>query len=442
MGSQTWMAENLKYEPSGNSVCNENMLSNCEMYGRLYDWTTIMNINDTYTDTLWNNDISHQGICPKDWHLPNRIEWNTLINFVGGPQNAGTRLKTSHDWQNSPSIIKGEDNYGFSTLPAGFRRTDGTFGIVGYHTYLWSASNKSATGAYAYGMHYDSNSVSEGNYAKTGYYSVRCINNTLNEYVPSSSSSLARSSSSSALISSSSSLPRSSSSSSVLRSSSAATLMCGDKEYKPPQICIKSVIHEPCGDDFYNTETEMCVNNTVVPLSCDDDYDSSSQFKDERDCQIYSIIDIGGQTWMSENLKFKATGSKCYKDTESNCNTYGRLYNWTMANTACPDDWHLPSDEEWGALIEEVAPACSGTESYCSNAGNILKDKDRFAALLGGYGNANNSYNNLGSNGYWWSNTQSTADKAYNRSMSSTDNYVRRNENLKTWFYSIRCVKD
>lgn len=37
------------------------------------------------------------------------------------------------------------------------------------------------------------------------------------------------------------------------------------------------------------------------------------------------------------------------KATE-NYGTYGVLYNWRAAQDACPDGWHLPSDEEWEQL--------------------------------------------------------------------------------------------
>jgi len=39
IGTQTWMAENLNYNPgTGNSACNNGQTFNCTTYGRLYDW--------------------------------------------------------------------------------------------------------------------------------------------------------------------------------------------------------------------------------------------------------------------------------------------------------------------------------------------------------------------------------------------------------------------
>jgi len=34
-----------------------------------------------------------RGICPAGWHLPTENEWLTLINYLGGNQQAGGKLK-------------------------------------------------------------------------------------------------------------------------------------------------------------------------------------------------------------------------------------------------------------------------------------------------------------------------------------------------------------
>ncbi|MFC2118078.1 FISUMP domain-containing protein [Bacteroidota bacterium] len=76
-------------------------------------------------------------------------------------------------------------------------------------------------------------------------------------------------------------------------------------------------------------------------------------FYDYRDGNCYKCVTIGTQTWMAENLNFSSINSWCYItyfEDVPNCDIYGRLYDRESANIACPDGWHLPSDDEWKTL--------------------------------------------------------------------------------------------
>lgn len=104
IGAQTWMAENLNYNRA-HDYCFDMQEKNCVKYGRLYTWSSA--------------NLS----CPNGWHLPSKVEWEDLCNFVGGKSSAGKELKsTSGCWNN----IRGTDAFGFSALPAG--RKDDTWG--------------------------------------------------------------------------------------------------------------------------------------------------------------------------------------------------------------------------------------------------------------------------------------------------------------------------
>ena len=123
IGSQTWMAENLKYETE-NSVCFNNDSNNCAKYGRLYK------TGELHT------------VCPAGWHLPTAVEWDALISAVGGISVAGKKLKSTENWHyckpgsnkidlknggylcqaNSGRLKNGNgtDDFGFSVEPAVF----------------------------------------------------------------------------------------------------------------------------------------------------------------------------------------------------------------------------------------------------------------------------------------------------------------------------------
>ena len=145
-------------------------------------------------------------------------------------------------------------------------------------------------------------------------------------------------------------------------------------------------------------------------------------FKDSRDGQKYRTVFIGGKMWMAENLNYKTSNSWCYNNKNYNCNTYGRLYTWNAARSACPSGWRLPNDSDWDNLISAVG----------SNAGTKLKsqtgwngtDEFGFSALPGGYRNTAGSFSNVGNWGYWWSATEVDASYARGRTMVFINCYV------------------
>ncbi|MBF0431670.1 MAG: PKD domain-containing protein [Fibrobacteria bacterium] len=123
VSTQIWMLENLNFSPvSGNGWCSTDTSSTCETYGRLYDWNTA-------TGDVHGNG---QDVCPKNWHLPTKTEWETLVTAVGGNTVAGIRLKST-SWN-------GTDNYRFNALPAGARHTSGEIWYFGSYGYFITAT--------------------------------------------------------------------------------------------------------------------------------------------------------------------------------------------------------------------------------------------------------------------------------------------------------------
>ncbi len=64
----------------------------------------------------------------------------------------------------------------------------------------------------------------------------------------------------------------------------------------------------------------------------------------------YETFQIENQCWLAENLNYETEESKCYNDNEENCETYGRLYAFNEAVDICPEEWRLPSDEDFKIL--------------------------------------------------------------------------------------------
>jgi len=175
---------------------------------------------------------------------------------------------------------------------------------------------------------------------------------------------------------------------------------------------------------------------------------SFGSFDDARDGKTYKTVKLENQTWMAENLNYEAEGSKCYGNNESNCQKYGRLYNWGTAMGACPKGWHLPNGDEWQILVDfaggdmlagKVLKAANGWDYYNSNG----TDAFNFSALPGGYGYSDGSFHVVGCDGKWWSASEGR-NGAYYRGMSCLiGDYAKWDSSPGSlYLYSVRCLQD
>jgi len=178
IGKQTWMAENMNYNATG-SKCYDNKPANCEQYGRLYNWVTAMDIDTKYEGENLNDslDIKHKGICPTGWHLPNYYEWEELINFAGGENVAGNKLKAFVGWNNNYCGERciGTDDYSFSALPGGYGSSGGFFRDVGNYGSWWGSSWENGTNAHRRKIRSSGDEVDGCCDDKSNLLSVRCL---------------------------------------------------------------------------------------------------------------------------------------------------------------------------------------------------------------------------------------------------------------------------
>jgi uncharacterized protein (TIGR02145 family) len=171
-------------------------------------------------------------------------------------------------------------------------------------------------------------------------------------------------------------------------------------------------------------------------------------FTDSRDEKDYKTVKIGTQTWMAENLSYKAS-SDCwaYINDESFVSIYGYLYSWEAAKAACPSGWHLPSDEEWSTLINylggvKVAGGKLKSTSDFQSPNTGATNESGFTALPGGYRYDEKTYDKIGEIGGWWSSTESYPCCAWRLNVVNAGSGVSRSDNGKDLGFSVRCIKD
>ncbi|MCF8370239.1 MAG: PKD domain-containing protein [Bacteroidales bacterium] len=169
IGDQCWMKENLNYETSSGSYCYDDDPVNCETYGRLYIWNAIMNgesgSNDVPSGVL--------GICPSGWHIPSDAEWDVIVNYLGGNNVAGGKMKEVgyEHWENPNEDA--DNSSGFTALPGGEKY--GTFNGLGSYGRWWSSTQFSPTQAWYRTMSGIWGGVYQDYTNKLKGFSLRCL---------------------------------------------------------------------------------------------------------------------------------------------------------------------------------------------------------------------------------------------------------------------------
>jgi uncharacterized protein (TIGR02145 family) len=189
----------------------------------------------------------------------------------------------------------------------------------------------------------------------------------------------------------------------------------------------------------------LCLAAAWLSLSAAQTSGGSGTFTDTRDGKTYKTVTIGAKRWMAENLNIKTEGSWCYDNKESNCDKYGRLYDWGAAMRACPSGWHLPTHMEWDDLVKSADGNKAGktlkSSSGWKNRGNET-DTYGFSALPGGLRLSDGIFYNAGDDGSWWTATEYDASDAYARHMDYDNANVYPYNLNKNGAFSVRCVRD
>jgi uncharacterized protein (TIGR02145 family) len=152
IGNQIWMAKNMDVSTFRNGdpipevrtdeewqmadyngqpawCYYDNDPANGEKYGKLYNWHAV---------------IDPRGLAPEGWHIPSEDELDELINFLGGNDLAGIKMKTSVGWfdyikpTGAKDSRKGTNESKFSGLPGGSRFSGGNFMALETSGSWWS----------------------------------------------------------------------------------------------------------------------------------------------------------------------------------------------------------------------------------------------------------------------------------------------------------------
>jgi uncharacterized protein (TIGR02145 family) len=183
IGTQEWMAENLKTRFYGNGDGIPNASNCCSHY---YDFDESYSCPHGMTYN-WYVCTDSRQLCPVGWHVPSDAEWTVLSDFLGGNEIAGGKMKSIGNLTDSSgfwlSPNEGASNIsGFSALPSGAFSHNMNGGFMEFLSinnfgYYWSSTSINAESSYYRVLTYNSESIIRNYYSKLSEYSVRCVRN-------------------------------------------------------------------------------------------------------------------------------------------------------------------------------------------------------------------------------------------------------------------------
>ena len=433
-GRQCWMKQNLRATAysdgttislstsTTNSTTKyryypDNLSSNVSGYGYLYNWPAVM--NDAESSSA--NPSGVQGPCPVGWHVPSDAEWTELTDYISlqSQYGCGTATyickalaSTETEWTyssttcNTGNTLSPNNASGFNARPTGRFINTGAVDFGG-NAGFWTATASSANSIYRRDINYNYSYFVRGTNSAYVGRGVRCVKNP----------------------------------------------------------------------DFHDTQS--CPGTPTVT---------------DNDNHIYNTVQIGKQCWMKQNLRTTkypdgtpiplgattstTTGFYYHVNGDStNDASYGLLYNWVSAmdSTAssnavpsgvrgiCPENWHLPSYNEFQQLKEYISGQsyfyCGGDNSYIAKSlasttgwsststqtcsvGNTSAANNAtvFTATQAGIYNGN--YYDFGETEYFWTATGYNSGNAWSFYIYYTNATVPIYTYTKARGQSVRCVKD
>ncbi len=184
IGTQTWMAENLKTSKYSDGTIIPNVKDSLEWeklttdawcyynndaaynakYGKLYNWYAVSKTTN-----------GNKNVCPTGWHAPSDSEWTVLTDYLGGEIVVGGKMKEvgTTSW-NSPNTDATNISL-FSALPGGNRYDGGNYFSNGYNGFWWSSTEYNTNVAWFRNLNYYFSDANRNNFNKRNGFSVRCL---------------------------------------------------------------------------------------------------------------------------------------------------------------------------------------------------------------------------------------------------------------------------
>ena len=486
IGSQNWMAENLKATAyrNGDSIpyilIDTNWMNTKKgAYGYYNNNANMAALHGNLYNFYAVKDI--RNLCPAGWKIPNENDWNSLTAYLSGELTAGGKMKETGNltWINNTGA---NNSSGFTGLGSGMRSSYGYYSNLGSFSYYWSDYSSLYSAFYRRLNNSDVNITTDFSSLNDGY-NIRCIKDTSNmiSYLPVLTT----------IPVTNITITSAHSGGNVTQFGGSAIVNRGLCYSTSPNPTIDdSVVYlqGPSGNGAFVGDITGLTGGTTyyvrafVVNAFSVAYGNEKTFTTQLpanggltdiDGNVYDTIVIGNQVWMRQNLKVTkynngdalphitanaawsalTSGAYCnYGNNTSIGATYGMLYNYYVVSdnrNVCPQNWHVPHLSEWQALETYLGGS--------SVAGGKLKEVDTiywaspnadatnssgFTALAGGSRSSTGVSGDLGYYGNWWTNDEYDASKGIAMDLSYGNGTSHLFQRTKSIGMSIRCIKD
>jgi uncharacterized protein (TIGR02145 family) len=179
IGKQKWMLENLKttrYNDgeeipnveenkewevmNSGAYCNYNNLeTNGELFGRLYNW----------------HAVKTGKLAPPGWRVATDDDWTILIDYLGGLDVAGGKLKERGTVHWDEPNTGATNSSGFTALPGGMRYFDGYYTGLHRGAVWWTSTAYDESKAWFMSIGYNIELLRRDTYIFRNGFLVRCI---------------------------------------------------------------------------------------------------------------------------------------------------------------------------------------------------------------------------------------------------------------------------
>ena len=181
IGTQVWMAENLKTTHYNDGTVIPLVTDNGSWVSLStpgYCWYNDSVAYGNPYGALYNWYAVNTGkLAPSGWHVPSDSEWEVLGSYLGGDNIAGGSLKDTGTTYWTLPNIGATNSSGFTALPGGYRYSTGGWDRIGNYAYWWTSTAIDAGSCWRRYIYGDSVSVNRGGGERYYGFSIRCIKN-------------------------------------------------------------------------------------------------------------------------------------------------------------------------------------------------------------------------------------------------------------------------